>query len=98
MRWLRKLRLRFQSLFHRSRVEGDLEDELRDYLDREIEHAIAAGSSPEEAKRRALSSLEGAERLKEECRDMRGVQWLTDSISDIRFAVRTLGKAPVFTI
>ena len=97
MRRFRKLRLRFQSLFDRSRVESDLEDELRDYLDREIERAIAAGSSPEGAKRHALSSLNGVERLKEECRDVRGVRWLEDSISDIRFAVRSLRKAPVFT-
>jgi len=98
MRWLRILRLRFQSLFNRSRVERDLDDELRDYLDREIETKIATGSSPEEAKRHALSSLNGAARLKEECRDVRGVWWLEDSISDIRFALRTLRKAPVFTI
>src|SRR5205085_9984525 len=88
----------FQSVFNRSRVERDLEDELRDYLDREIERAIAAGSSPEEAKRHALSSLNGADRLKEECRDVRGIRWLEESISDIRFAVRTLRKTPVFTV
>lgn len=97
MRWLRKVRLRFESVFNRSRVETDLADELRDYLDREIEHAVATGSSPEEAKRHALSSLHGAERVKEECRDARGVRWLEDTLSDIRFAVRTLHRAPVFT-
>src|SRR6185369_8405026 len=55
MRWFRKLRLRIQSLFDRSRAETDLEDELRDYLEREMELAIAGGSSPEEARRHALS-------------------------------------------
>lgn len=96
MRWFRKWRLRFQSLFNRSCVESDLEDELRDYLDHEIERGIATGVSPEEAKRLALNSLNGAERLKEECRDARGVRWLEDTFSDVRFAVRTLRKAPVF--
>src|SRR6185437_10328879 len=98
MRRFRKWRLRFQSLFHRSRVESDLEDELRDYLDREMEREVAAGSSPEEARRRALSSLNGTERLKEECRDARGMRWLEDTLSDVRFAVRTLRKAPVFSV
>jgi predicted permease len=98
MRWFRKLRLRVRSLFNTSRVERDLEDELRDYLDREVERAIAAGSSPEEAKRQALSGLNGAERVKEECRDARGARWLQDILSDLRFAVRTLRKAPVFTV
>lgn len=98
MRWYRKLRLRFHSLINRSRVESDLDDELRDYLEREIERAIAAGSSPTEARRLAVSSLNGAERLKEECRDARGVRWLEDTVSDVRFAVRTLRKAPAFTV
>ena len=43
-------------------------------------------------------SLGGTERLKEECRDARGVRWLEDTLSDVRFAVRTLRKAPVFTV
>jgi hypothetical protein len=98
MRWLRKWSLRFQSLFDRSRVENDLEDELRDYIDREIGREIAAGATREEARRRALSSLSGTERLKEECRDARGVRWLEDTLGDVRFAVRTLRKAPVFTV
>ena len=98
MRWFRKWRLRFRSLFDRSRVENDLEDELRDYIDRETEREVAAGATPEEAKRRALSSLGCTERLKEECRDARGIRWLEDTFSDVRFAVRTLRKAPVFTL
>jgi predicted permease len=97
LRWFRKLQLRFQALFHRVRVESDLEDELRDYLDREMERAMAAGTSREEARRLALSSLNGTERLKEECRDARGVRWLEDTLSDVRFAVRTLRKAPAFS-
>jgi predicted permease len=98
MRSLKKLRLRFRSLFHRSLVENDLEDELRDYLDREIEREIASGVSPEEARRLALSSLNGSERLKEECRDARGVRWLDETANDVRFAIRTLRKAPAFTV
>jgi hypothetical protein len=98
MRWFRKWRLRFQSLFDRYRVENDLEDELRDYVHRETEREVAAGAMPEEARRRALSSLGGTERLKEECRDARGIRWLEDTFNDARFAVRTLRKAPVFTV
>lgn len=97
MAWLRKWWLRLQSLGNRSRIESDLDDELTDYIDRESEREMAAGWSPEEARRRALSGLGGIERLKEECRDARGVRWLEDVLSDLRFAYRTLRKAPVFT-
>jgi predicted permease len=98
MRWLRKSRLRLQSLFHRSRLERDLDDELRDYVEREIEIQIARGASFEEARRRALLSLSGAERVREECRDARGVRWFEDALSDLRFAFRTLHKTPAFAI
>ncbi len=98
MRWRRKWRLRFQSLFDRSQVERDLEDELRDYIEREIATAMAAGASFEEARRHALSSLRGAERLKEECRDARKVRWAEDTLSDLRFAFRTFRKSPAFAI
>ncbi|MGI9073964.1 MAG: ABC transporter permease [Bryobacteraceae bacterium] len=90
--------MRFWSLFHRSRVENDLENELRDYLEHEIERQIAAGTPPDEARRLAIASLQGAERLKEECRDARGVRWLEETINDLRFAVRTLCRAPVFSV
>ena len=59
MRWFTKLRLRYRSLFDRSRVEDDLEDELRDYINGEIERQVGAGATPEEARKRALSSLGG---------------------------------------
>lgn len=95
---MRKLRLRFRSLLHRSLVENDLKDELRGYLEQEIERQIAAGSSPDEARMFAKSSLNGAERLKEECRDARGVRWLEETIQDLRFAGRTLRHAPVFSL
>ncbi len=98
MRWLAKLRLRLRSLLHPSRVESDLDDELRDYLHREIEQAVADGASPTEARRLATASLNGADRLKEECRDARGVRWLQETLTDIRFALRTLRKAPAFAL
>ena len=98
MRWVRKLRLRFRSLFDRFRVENDLEDELGDYLDRETEREIAAGCSPEEARRLAIRGLHGTVRLKEECRDARGVRWLEEILSDLRFAFRTLRRAPGFSV
>ena len=98
MRDLRKFRLRLRSLFERARVERDLDDELRDYLEREIEREVATGTSFEEARRHALSSLDGAERVKEECRDARGVRWLEETAGEFRFALRTLRKAPAFAI
>lgn len=98
MRWTRKLGLRFRSVFSRSRVEADLQEELRDYLERETERETAAGSSPEEARRLAVLSFGGAERLKEECRDARGTRSIEDFLADSRFSIRTLRRAPTFSV
>ena len=87
MRWMRKFRLRLRSLFSGSRVESDLEDELRDYLQRETEREITTGASPEAAGRLAKSTLHGLERVKEECRDARGIRWWNETLSDLRFAL-----------
>jgi hypothetical protein len=88
--------LRFRSLFDRSRVENELEDELRDFLELEIRREIAAGSSPDEGRRTARSALHSTERLKEECRDARGTRWIEDSLTDLRFALPTMCKAAAF--
>ncbi len=98
MRFLRRMHLRFRALFFRSKVEGDLNDELRDYVEREMERQITAGASPEEARRVALASLDGVERVREECRDARGVRWVEAAASDLQFAFRTLRKTPAFTV
>ncbi len=92
------MHLRLRALFFRSKVEGDLNDELRDYVEREVERQITAGASPGEARRVALASMGGVERVREECRDARGVRWVEAAASDLQFAFRTLRKTPAFTV
>jgi len=43
MRWAEKLVLRFRSLFSRTRVEQELDDELRFHLEQQIEENLADG-------------------------------------------------------
>jgi putative ABC transport system permease protein len=98
MRVVNILRLRLRSLFGRTRIEAELNEELQYHLDREIQRAIDAGMNPEEARYAALRSTAAIEQRKEECRDARGVRWLEDSMNDARFAIRTLRKVPAFTV
>jgi hypothetical protein len=76
MRWLYKLPLRFRSLFRKSAAEQDLSDELRFHVEKLIEHDLAKGVTPEEARYVALRELGGVEQIKEECRDMRQVNYV----------------------
>ena len=84
--------MHLRSLFRRSQVEADLNDELRDYLERQTELHISGGLSPEDARLAALRGAGGVEQIKEECRDARGTSWVDNTLQDIRYAWRTLNK------
>lgn len=97
MRWTSALRLRFRSLFRGRRLEEELDEELRYHFERLIDERIAAGASPREARYDALREMGGMEQRKEECRDARGLRLIQAVSSDLRYSVRQLRKAPVFT-
>jgi putative ABC transport system permease protein len=98
MAMLNKLRLRLRALFFKSRLEEELDEEVRFHLEREIEENIARGMSAEEARMAALRSFGGVERVKEESRDERGVRSLEEVWQDLRYGGRMLWKNPGFTI
>ena len=96
MRWMYKLALRFRSLFHRSHVENELSEELRFHMERLTEENAARGMMTEEARYAALRGLGGVEQIKEECRDMRQVNYIEDFFRDIRYGLRMVAKSPGF--
>ncbi len=96
-RWPLAFRLRLQSLFRRRRVEAELDEELQSHLECSTESNIAKGMSREEARNQALRAMEGYEQKKEECRDLRGVNWIENIVRDIRYGLRMLRRSPVFT-
>ena len=95
--WLFTIPLRLRSLFRWAQADQELDDELRDHLERKTEQYVAKGMTPEEGRRRALLEMGGIEKRKEECRDARRVSWIQDFVRDLRYAVRTLRKSPSFT-
>src|SRR5215472_8609444 len=97
-RWIYTIPLRLRSIFRRSLVEQELDEELRFHLEYRIRTEIASGSTPEEARRAALRAMEGLELRKEECRDMRRVNAIDNLVRDIRYAVRALLRTPAFTL
>jgi hypothetical protein len=97
MRIAAVIRHRLRSLFLRSAVERELEQEIRYHIERQIEEDIATGVEPEQARRAAARAAMGVEARKEECRDMRGINLVDNLWRDLRFAARQLRKAPAFT-
>ena len=97
MRRLAKISHRFRSLFRRETVNGELNNELKFHLEREIQQKVAAGMSPAEARRAAMLEFGGLESVREECKDMRRVNWISDLIRDTKFGMRMLRKNAGFT-
>jgi len=89
--------LRLKSIFRRRRVERELDEELQFHLENKIEEGITAGLTPEEARCRALRAMGGLDQRREEIRDTRRIHWLTDFVDDVRYAVRSLRRAPGLT-
>ena len=86
----------WRNIFHKSRVEQDLDAELRAYLDQLTDEKAAAGMSPGEARRAALLESGGMEQVKEEVRDVRSGRVFEELLQDLRYAIRTLARNPGF--
>src|ERR1700746_538216 len=95
--WMFTIPLRLRSLFRRAQADQELDDELRDHLERATEAYVGKGMAPEEAQRRARLDLGGIEQTKEQCRDARRVNWIQDFVQDLHFGLRILRKNPGFT-
>lgn len=90
------VRLRVRSLISGPSVDRELDEELRDHVERQTEANLLSGMSPIEARRAALVAIGGIEQRKEECRDQRGVIIVESALQDARHAWRVLKRSPVF--
>lgn len=98
MRFARRMAHRFRSLFRRSRVEADLEREIDLHIEQLIRERMAAGMAETEARADARREFGIVALTKEQCRDTRRTGWIEALARDLSFAVRVLGKSPVFTL
>ncbi len=89
MSWWSRLR-------RRTRMEEQLEKELRFHLDQRESDLITRGHSPAQARREARIALGGPEQVKEECRDARGTRWAEELLQDTSYTLRTFRQKPGF--
>ena len=93
-RFVQSVRFRLRALFRRARVEEELDEELRDHLEREAQALVERGVAPEEARRAARLALGGVESQTEACREARGVRLVEETTSDVRYALRGIARHP----
>jgi putative ABC transport system permease protein len=84
--------------WRRSRLERDLDRELRYHVDRRIEDLIKDGLSEPEARRQASLDFGGVPQVQEAVRDTWIWRWLDTLVRDVRYAIRSLIKSWGFAL
>jgi putative ABC transport system permease protein len=86
-----------RTTLHRSRMEGEMDAELRFHIEAYVDDLVRRSISREEALRRARIEFGGIERVKEEGREARGVRLLEELVQDLRYGARMFRKSLGFT-
>src|SRR5205823_12249479 len=83
---------RLRAVIARRAFERDLQQEMRDHLERSTERLVARGMSPADARLAARREFGNVAVLQEEARDARGARWVDALVGDVRFALRYFGR------
>jgi predicted permease len=94
--WIYTIPLRLRALFHRNRLDSELDEELRDHIDRQIEVNMSRGMCAKDARLAALRAFGNPVSLHEQTRDTWNWNSLELLFGDIRYGARTLIRTPGF--
>jgi predicted permease len=95
---LRFAAARLLALVRKRRLDDELEGEILAHLEMAEHDAIAAGLSPEEARREARRGFGGIEPMKEDHRDQRSARWVENLLRDVRYGMASLARDPGFAV
>src|SRR5215472_18140263 len=87
----------WRALVRKSAVERELDEELSAAAATLEDRYRRNGMTSEDARRAARVALDGVEPVKEEIRQQRAGAVVDATLLDLRYAVRSLRKAPAFT-
>ena len=85
------------AMLGRTRMESEMDEEMRFHIAARAEDLVARGSTQDDALRQARLEFGAMNSAKEECRDAIGVSFVEKLMQDIHHGFRTMSKAPLFT-
>ena len=92
------LRRAIARFVHRHDDDAAMNAEMRHHIELETQNRIAAGATPDEARRITLRDFGGVDHHTEAARDQRPLHWLEDTLRDLSHAARVLRRNPAYAI
>ncbi len=82
----------------RDGFDADLEEEMRAHVEMKAEEYEAEGMTRDAARARAGREFGSMVRLQEETRDVWRMRWLEELVSDLKYALRAMGRTPGYAL
>jgi putative ABC transport system permease protein len=98
MTFLRTAWARIVGKLRGGRLDRQLDEELETHLALLTDEYVSKGLSLGDARAAARRSFGGVTQAKERYRDRRGLPWVDIASRDLRYALRSLWRTPLFTI
>jgi len=98
MSWWTRVRSWTKSTVRSTRMELDMDEEMRFHVEAHATELMKRGMTREKALRQARLEFGGLETAKAQCRDAVGVSFLETLMQDLRHSVRGMLRTPVFAL